>query len=217
LIKVLICQLVIITNLTFVHGQDQSSEQIIQDKLIKRAILEFGITPRAVSQNDTKVSHLDSNHYSFNEGIIRLQLGIRLVGNHHFHFCYDYFFRRLSDNFPFHEYSDYNGTGLSIQYNYKWIQSSDLKKITFSGRRINYGIIPESVISFGLTNLRSGYEYSSVRSSNKWFPYWSLGTGIGFRPSRFFELIMLYQMEYYPSIKSYPFRNIPQIKFNFRI
>lgn len=217
LIGVLHCLLWIALFMNSVCGQDRASKPIIKDILNKSSLLEFGITPRAAGQADRKISHLDSNHFSFKEGIIRLQLGLRFMGNDYFHLCYDYFFRRLSDDFPFEGYADYDGSGISMQYNYKWRSSSDLRKFSLWGKRIHYGIIPETFISCGLTNMRSGFDYSSVRASDKWFPYWSVGTGFAFRPSRYFELTLIYQLEYYPSIKSYPFRNIPQFKFNFRL
>jgi hypothetical protein len=217
LIRFLIFQYLITINLVTVFCQDQSNSQLTYEKLIKTNFLEFGITPRTAGQVDRKIAQLDSSHYSFYEGIIRLQLGLRVKGNHYVHLCYDHFFRRLSQDFPFERYSEYNGTGISIQYNHKMRFNTTTSKIRFFGRRISLCYAPENFAALGLTNLRSGSEYSSVRASDKWFPYWSVGTGFGIRPSRYFELIILYQLEYYPSIRSYPFRNIPQTKFNFRI
>ena len=216
-ILILTCILFIRAYVTLLFGQDQISDSVKLEKIQRTNLLEFGITPRGAGQVDGKVSHLDSNHFSFREGIVRMQLGLRLIGNHYVHFCYDYFFRRLSDDFPFEGYSEFNGSGISIQYNHKMRFNTTSGWIKLLGKRIELFYAPENVVSFGLTNMRSGLDYSSVRASDKWFPYWSVGTGFGIRPGRYFELIILYQLEYYPSIRSYPFRNIPQTKLNFRI
>lgn len=197
--------------------QNDEKATIMSLDLGQKVRYELGITFRFAGQIDYKLSDLDSNHFSWFEGIHRIQFGRLLSGSHYIEFCYDHFFRNVSEDFPYKKYKGYTGTGLSLQYNYKIHQTSAFTRIKLFGRWYPLCITPEAMLTLGFTNMRSGFEYSEVRSSKTWSPYWSFGTGLSIRPVKFFEFVIVYQIEYYPSIKSYPIRNLPQFKFNFRI
>jgi len=212
----------VITVLSFIislnsYGQTETLKQPSNQRFYQNNRFEIGFTPRFSGHSASANYESKSPAFSLYEGIHRFQIGMRLVSNHYLHLCYDYFFRNVSNYYPEPGYNDVSGHGISIQYNYKVNSLTNSKYIKMFSRRFNILITPEIITTFGLNNMTANFDVTSLQSSNKWQPYWAFGTMFSLRPSRWFDIGLIYQLEYIPSIKFKPFRPYPQIKFNFKI
>ncbi|MEO6189444.1 MAG: hypothetical protein ABIO44_02830 [Saprospiraceae bacterium] len=168
---------------------------------------EIAFTPRVSFYQTFKISPTRGVDYSDFNGIMRLQLGRRIISNNYLHVFCDLYFRKTTDqNFR----NNYHGYVAGLQYERK--MQSELvisRKFKWYSKGFYIKFYPNLLITYGLTRLNSGISSQGLNFKGKWSIYQAYGTGLTFLINKHINLQVVYQLEYLTSLKSYPMRFVP--------
>ncbi len=167
---------------------------------------EVAFTPRFSYFKKSALTPNDKSFFDF-RGAPRISLGKEIKRSNYISFAFDYRFRH-SDNDSLD--NNFNGFGVGIQHSHKFIESALLiKSVNIFSKKLKITAYPETMFSFGLTNVFSGYKSFTLTSSRNLFGFFEVGGGVNFLLSNWINLQLAYQIEYLPSIKSKPQRFFP--------
>ena len=177
---------------------------------------EIAFTPRFTLRQDFSTSPKDSIQYFDFNGIFRLQVGKKLNTYTFVHTFFDYFVRRTDNELLG---KSFDGLGFGIQLEQK--MHSELvcsRKFRVYGKYYVWRCFPSLLVTAGVSNVQSGVKSRSLGVGKELNLYAAIGTGLSVFINQYFSVQFVYQLEYYPSIKSYPFRSLPmQTKFIYKI
>ena len=194
--KYFIIILGILFNIELSPAQHSDTSKVLLSKLELQFTNRFYYV-RRYKIRDSSIEYKDLS------GIYRIQFGYDVWKQNYFHLFYDFHYRRvdldlLGKNFIGHAFG--------IQYNKKFnnhcLFAHDMKR-----KKRTYPIyfFPEFIFNYGYINLFSNYNQNSLDSREKFSHFYTYGVGLTFYLDNISSVILLYQNEYYPSIKIQPY------------
>ena len=165
---------------------------------------EIAFTPRFTYAHIFNTSPTSTPDYKEFFGIMRLQFGRKVFRNNYLHIFCDLVFRKTT-NQTYH--SNYQGYVYGLQYERKmYTELFVFNKFKIYSKQFNLKFYPNLLVTTGITKLNSSAFSNDTNFKGNFHLYQAYGTGFSFLINKYFNLQLIYQLEYQKSLKSLPFK-----------